>query len=57
MGRFHTEAKRPDVARQAYHAARAVIDRIKASLQDPGLRASLERSPLFQQVYDLSASD
>ena len=57
MGRFHAEAKRPEMARQAYHAARAVIDQVKTRLQNPELRASLERSPLFQQVYDLSAPD
>jgi class 3 adenylate cyclase/tetratricopeptide (TPR) repeat protein len=54
MGRLHTEARRPELARQAYQAAREVIERVKASLQDPGLRSSLERSPLFQPVYDLS---
>ena len=56
MGRLHTEAKRPDQARQAYRAAREVIDRIKASVQNPELRAGLERSTLIQHVYDLSAS-
>jgi tetratricopeptide (TPR) repeat protein len=54
LGRLHAEAKRPEQARQAYQAAREGIERVKASLQDPGLRASLERSPLFQQVYNLS---
>jgi class 3 adenylate cyclase/tetratricopeptide (TPR) repeat protein len=55
LGRLHAEARRPEQASQAYHAAREVIERVKVSLQDPGLRTSLERSPLFQQVYDLSA--
>jgi hypothetical protein len=57
MGRLHAEARRPESARQAYRAARAVIDQVKARVQDPRLRAGLEQSPLFQQVYDLSASD
>jgi tetratricopeptide (TPR) repeat protein len=55
LGRLHAEARQPEPARQAYQAAREVIERVKASLQDLGLCASLERSPLFQQVYDLSA--
>ncbi|MFQ5932417.1 MAG: tetratricopeptide repeat protein, partial [Nitrospiraceae bacterium] len=56
-GRFHAEAKRLEQARQAYHAAREVIDRIKASLRKPELRTSLERAPLIRQVYDLSPAD
>ena len=56
MGRLHTEAKRPDQARQAYRAACEVIDRIKANVQNPELRANLEHSPLIRNVYDLSAS-
>jgi class 3 adenylate cyclase/tetratricopeptide (TPR) repeat protein len=54
LGRLYAEARRPDQARQAYQAAREVIERVKVSLQDPGLRASLERSPLFQPVYNPS---
>src|SRR5262249_25562746 len=52
LGRLYAEARRPDQARQAYQAAREVIERVKVSLQDPGLRASLARSPLFQPVYN-----
>jgi tetratricopeptide (TPR) repeat protein len=55
LGRLHAEARQPEPALQAYQAARNVIEWVKASLQHPGLRTSLERSPLFQQVYDLSA--
>ncbi len=54
LGRLHTEVKRPDQARQAYRAACEVIDRIKANVQNPELRANLEHSPLFRNVYDLS---
>jgi class 3 adenylate cyclase/DNA-binding winged helix-turn-helix (wHTH) protein/tetratricopeptide (TPR) repeat protein len=57
LGRLHAEARRPEQARRAYRAARKIIARVKASLQAPGLRASLEHSPLIQYVYDLSASD
>jgi len=56
IGRNYTERKRQKQARQSYEAARKVIDQIKASLQNPGLRASLESSSLIQQVYDLSES-
>jgi hypothetical protein len=55
LGQLHDETKKPEAARQAYRAAREVIDRIKASLQNPGLRASLQNSPLIRHVYDLSA--
>jgi hypothetical protein len=57
IGRLHAEARPPEQARKAYGAAREVIDRVKANLQNPELRASLDHSPLIQQVYDLSASD
>ncbi len=56
LGHLHTEARRPEQARQAYQAAREVIDRVKASLKNPELRASLEQSPIIQQVYDVSPS-
>jgi tetratricopeptide (TPR) repeat protein len=55
LGRLYSETKKPEMARQAYQAAREVIDGIKARLQNPGLRASLESAPLIRQVYDLSA--
>jgi tetratricopeptide (TPR) repeat protein len=55
LGQLHTETKRPEAAQQAYRAARQVIDRIKASLQHPALRASLENSPVVRHIYDLSA--
>jgi tetratricopeptide (TPR) repeat protein len=57
MGRLHTEVKRPELARHAYHAAREVINKIKGSLRDSGLRTSLESSPLTRQVHELSESD
>jgi tetratricopeptide (TPR) repeat protein len=57
LGQFHAAARQPEQARQAYQAAWAVIERVKAQVQNPGLRASLESSPLFQQVYDAGASD
>jgi tetratricopeptide (TPR) repeat protein len=56
LGHLHTEARRPEQARQAYQAACAVIEQVKANVQNPGLRASLEHSPLLQQVYELSTS-
>jgi tetratricopeptide (TPR) repeat protein len=55
LGRLHAATKKPERARQAYRSAREVIDRVKASLQHPGLRASLENSPLIRHVYDLEA--
>ncbi len=55
LGRLYGERNEPEFARQSYQRAREVIDRVKASLQNPGLRASLEHSQLIRHVYDLSA--
>jgi hypothetical protein len=41
LGRLQTVAKRPEQARQAYYAARQVVERVQARLQNPALRASL----------------
>ena len=57
VGHLHAETKRPEMARQAYRAARNVIDGMKASTKNPELRASLESSPMFQEVYDLTTLD
>jgi tetratricopeptide (TPR) repeat protein len=54
LGRLYAETKKPDVARQTYQAARQVIDGIKANLQNPGLRASLENAPQIRRLYELS---
>jgi hypothetical protein len=54
LGRFHTERKRPELAGQAFKAAREVVDQMKANLQHSGLRASLESAPMIQRVYKLS---
>jgi tetratricopeptide (TPR) repeat protein len=55
LGQLQAEAKRREQARRSIQAARAVIDRVKANLQNPGLRASLENSPPIRRVYDLSS--
>jgi class 3 adenylate cyclase/tetratricopeptide (TPR) repeat protein len=55
LGRLYTERKKPELAGQAFKAAREVVDQMKASLQHPGLRASLESAPMIQRIYDLSA--
>ncbi len=54
LGRFYSEAKKLELARREYQAARAVIEGIKAGLQHPELRAGFERAPLIRQIYDLS---
>ena len=55
-GHLYTATRKSEMAQQAYGAARDVIERVKNSLRDPGLRASLESSPLLCRVYDLCAS-
>jgi hypothetical protein len=57
LGRLHAAAKQPEQARQAYQAAREVIERVKATLRNSELRTGLENSSLIQHMYDLSASD
>jgi class 3 adenylate cyclase/tetratricopeptide (TPR) repeat protein len=56
LGHLHAEVKKTETARQAYQAARAVIDGIKARVENPVLRASLESASLIQQVYKLSSA-
>jgi class 3 adenylate cyclase/tetratricopeptide (TPR) repeat protein len=55
-GHLYTAIRKPEMAQQAYSAARNVIERVKGNLRDPGLRASLESSPLMRCIYDLCAS-
>ena len=47
LGRLLTAAKRPEQAQQAYHTARQVIEQVKARLQNPALRVSLEHALLI----------
>ena len=56
FGHLHATLKQPEAAHQAYGATCDIIERVKGSLRDPGLRASLESSPLMRRVYDLCAS-
>ena len=57
MGRLHTKAKRQEMAEQAYGAAREIIIKIIASLQDPELRTSLKTDPMIRQIFDLSSPE
>ncbi len=56
LGQLHAESKRPEVARQAYSAARVVVDDMKLGIKNPDLRANLDGSPIFRYVYELSPS-
>jgi class 3 adenylate cyclase/tetratricopeptide (TPR) repeat protein len=56
LGRLYAATKKPERARLAFQSAREVIDRMRESLQNPELRASLENSPLIRHVYDLEAA-
>ncbi len=46
--------QRHDLAGEAYRAARDVLDRVKGSLRDPGLRTSLEQAPAVRRVYEVA---
>jgi tetratricopeptide (TPR) repeat protein len=54
LARLELDRGRPDAARAAAAAARQVIDGVLATLDDPGLRASLERAPVTRLVCDLA---
>jgi tetratricopeptide (TPR) repeat protein len=54
LGRLCSDARKPELAEQAFNAARGVVDRMKANLRNPLLRTGLE-SPIFQKIYELSA--
>jgi class 3 adenylate cyclase/DNA-binding winged helix-turn-helix (wHTH) protein/tetratricopeptide (TPR) repeat protein len=54
LGQFHTEAKRAEQARQAYCAARHVIEQVKTKLHNPNLRQSFDSFPHIAQVYNIT---
>jgi tetratricopeptide (TPR) repeat protein len=54
LGRFHSEVGRTEAARQAYRAARDVIEPLKTSLRSAELRASIESTPMVQLAYSLA---
>ena len=53
MGHYHTEARRQQQGQQSYQAACNVINQVKASLQNPELRAGIENSSLIQGIISL----
>ncbi|HTY80521.1 MAG TPA: adenylate/guanylate cyclase domain-containing protein [Candidatus Bathyarchaeia archaeon] len=54
LGRLDMARGRRDDALQHFRAARALIASLRASVQDPALRAGLESSPLVREVEDLA---
>jgi class 3 adenylate cyclase/tetratricopeptide (TPR) repeat protein len=54
LGRLHGEVRRPEPAREAYQAARRVMDAVSSRLTHPTLRASFDAAPLIREVRDLS---
>jgi tetratricopeptide (TPR) repeat protein len=56
LGRLQAARQRPDAAGEAYRAACAVLDRVKASLRDPALRDSLADAPEVRRLYELADS-
>jgi DNA-binding NtrC family response regulator/tetratricopeptide (TPR) repeat protein len=55
-GHLQAARQRPDAAREAYGAACAVIERVKADLRDPDLRRSLVEQASARQVIGLAGS-
>ena len=54
LGHLDAARGRRDDALGRYRAAWAIITRLRAATQDPGLRAGLESSPLIREVEDLA---
>ena len=54
LGRLYSDARKPELAEHAFNTAREVVERMKANLHNPSLRAGLE-SPMFQKIYEMSA--
>ncbi len=54
VGHLHGARQRPDAAREAYRAARAVIERVEAGLREPALRASLAAAPAVRHLNELA---
>ena len=54
--RLLTARRRPDEARDAYRAARAVLEHITAGLREPALRASLAEVADVREVYARAGS-
>ena len=54
--RLSTARRRSDEAGEAYRAARTVLERITAGLQDPALRVSLAESTDAREVYARAGS-
>jgi class 3 adenylate cyclase/tetratricopeptide (TPR) repeat protein len=56
VARLNNNWKKREKALVAYQEARHVVEQVRGSLRNEGLRASFERSPIIQQVYEESHS-
>jgi len=52
LARLDAERQRPDRAREAWQAARKVMDRLRDNLRHPGLRNSFSSSPIIRQAFE-----
>jgi class 3 adenylate cyclase/tetratricopeptide (TPR) repeat protein len=51
LGRFYTALRRPEASSKAYRSAVKIVSRIKASVDDPKLAATLATAPWFRELY------
>jgi tetratricopeptide (TPR) repeat protein len=54
LGRLHAARGRHDLAAQAHRAGRDVIERVKRTLRDERLRASLDRGHAVRRLFELA---
>jgi class 3 adenylate cyclase/tetratricopeptide (TPR) repeat protein len=51
LGRLYTALRRPEASSKAYRSAVKIVSRIKASVDDPKLAATLATAPWFRELY------
>jgi predicted ATPase/class 3 adenylate cyclase len=51
LGRFRQDSGQPDMAREAYGAAWAVLEHIRHGLRDERLLTNFVRAPMFWEIY------
>jgi len=55
LGALHAAVRRPEASSKAYRSAAEIIDRIKASIDDPKLAEILTNAPAIRELYQRSA--
>ena len=57
LGRLHAARKEMEAAHRAYRSARELIEKVKAAVRDPHLRAGLEQAQAIREIYERSGPE